>query len=333
MGYELLPDRDFRFRSAADTPLHLSGPHDGDLGLLMGLHLNLEAMPDKCSLDLALRLEPIWWVAVHLAREPRWKQLTGPSLDQIRHLSFVGATHASRGETPPDIAPILNDRNLTGVTTCTFDITHPNGSTPHLVLETFAASRLARQIRNLLLLRVDTQDLRHLSESRRLKLEYLHLITDKPRQAGGILASAGFATTLKTLTVQVHGGTATKHVSPMLSALCEGTRWTGLTDLHIHIQEGYVGVTGAGLRALAKAPFLPQLEMLHIPLDNKPDPKLVAAVVEQLDPVRLWRLSFEQCGDVPMPDCFVRLFGDRAREGVNENPGNTFWRVLPPTNS
>lgn len=293
---------------------------------VLGTHLG--TLPIGASLDRSLRLEPIHHLSLSLGATPRWKELTGPALDQLRSLFILEEAHT--GGTLTEFERIVNDRNLSGVTDLSLYVHGPDrGPTPASVSEAFTTSRLVRTVRNLQLFEFDSAGLRLVCESRRLKLECLRLRGRVTRRWGELLASAGFATTAKVLHIQ-DSGLGSGRVSPMVAALCDGKRWKALTELHLHTDDPDAGVTATGLKALAKASFLPQLEVLSVPLDNKPNPKFVTAVVERLDPARIRSLTFERRGDVPMPECFVRLFGDRAQEQVDEEHGNSFWSVGPP---
>ena len=316
----------------------LSGSHpwfkhriEAGHGMVTGLGLDLTAIPSGCSLDQALRFEPVFYLSLSLGAVPRWKALTGPTLDQLQSLFILDEAHD--GERLAEFERMMNDRNLTGVTDLSLYIHGPGrGATPVPVAEAFTASRLARAVRKLQLFEFDSAGLRLVCESRRLKLERVELRGRVSRRWGELLASARFATSTKVLDVQ-DSGSGPGRVSPMITALCDGKRWKALTELRLHADDSDAGVTATGLKALAKASFLSQLEVLSIPLDNKPNPKFVAAVVERLDPARVRNLTFERRGDVPMPECFVRKFGDRAQEQVDEEHGNSFWSVVPPPNS
>lgn len=294
-------------------------------GFISRVDPDLNAFPPGASLDRAMRQEPVSSLLITLATNSRWREVTGSALDQLRHLAISFGGY-NRDQTLHEFELIMGDPHLTSVAHLVLSINGPIGEIPPQAFTApFAASRLASTVRHLRLSGHDADGLQPVCAVDQLRLEELSFNGPLTRRCGELLSSARFADTVEKLEIEAELRSRGR-ISAVVSALAEGRRWKALKELDVR-DRVRPGVSVVGLKALAKAPFVPQLEVLKLTFDDNPDPKLVTEIVERLDPSRVRQLFFERCGEVPMPECFVRRFGERAQaESANERDPS-YWCV------
>ena len=327
-GLILLPIRQ------ADAPLfarHYIPVHSGVIDRLV---VDLAAFSSGHSLDAVLRMEPISRLTLHIsANKSVWPQVSSDALDQIRFLDACGWSE-NKESAGSDFTAIMNDPRFTSVQNLSLSVHDSNmlASVPHSFA--FAYSILSRNIRSLHFHGATSLSLAALAGAAHLQLESLYLDGRFSAEAGQMLSAAHFAKHLKQLMINdslcdfdgepINCGS----ITPMFSAICRGKSWSSLTFLHIYTEEQGSQITAAGLKALAKAHFLPNLKELHLPLESHPDTRLIAAIVEKIDPNKVNSLRFENCGGEPVPDCLLRTFGSRVKRSVdNDSWGDNSWYV------
>jgi uncharacterized protein (TIGR02996 family) len=295
---------------ARDTPpvpgyLRSASVGRGHIG---NITLALEDLPAGSSIGAALAHEPVPALYAHLSGDHReWKRFSEPALRHVTDLTLEEATNGA-----PLVAALaaFTDSHLPAVRTFRLR-TRSRDAQPRRVppvhaatVRVFAESPLAYRVTNLSL-DLDDAGLRALSRSDWLELDKL-IVTGTVGRAGVLaLNTARFAAGLRSLEI------ATQVGDEGVAALAAGTRFAKLVDLDLAGND----ITDAGLRVLASARFLPQLEVLDLSenqLQLTDDAPGLRALADALNPDALRKLRLGDAGFVTVPAYLSDRFGDRV---------------------
>jgi uncharacterized protein (TIGR02996 family) len=266
------------------------------------------------SFAAAFRHEPIHALTAHFGSTVRpdgWIKLSEPALRRISRLAVEFHPDVA-AVTPAMLSPVFTDSHLAGVRQFRLSPHLPGMADARIPPETLAAftrSPLAYRLDALELEAVDDDSIRALCRNTQLNLEKLTLNGAYTRDALTPLQRSGIAESVRSLTLFFN--------EPDDISAFARSRWPKLTELHLscHIDDGGTFPEG-GLRALAAAEFLPQLEVLDLSdnwlVDASSEAVGLRDLAAALDPDRLRLLNLTNTGLEAVPDFLADRFGERV---------------------
>jgi uncharacterized protein (TIGR02996 family) len=272
-------------------------------GFVWSLGIDLAALPAGGSVGAALVAEPVSRLAAFLSgNRQQWPRFSEPGL---RHICELWVTELTAGGPPVACLAAFTDSHLPAVRT--FGLVLSDGRVrplPAPTVQLFANSPMAYRVTDLTLT-LDDAGLRALCRSDRLRLDRLTVHGSITPAGVRLLNAAPFAPVLRSLTLSV------RLTDEGAASLARATRFARLTELDLRGNE----LTAAGLRALAAARFVPQLEVLDLSANSiAPDDTTsgLRALADALNPDTLRRLRFSQSSCAEVPAYLTARFGDRV---------------------
>jgi len=202
--------------------------------------------------------------------------------------------------------PAFNDSHLPAVRKFVLELHDSTAGqsrpVPVPIMQLFANSPMAYRVTDLEI-RLNDAGLRALCRSEHLQLDKLTVTGTVTAEGVRCLAAARFAPALRSLSARVDDAA--------IAALARATRFGKLVELRV---SGHA-LTDSGLRALATARFLPQLELLDLSENDyrvTEDAPGLRALADALNPDALRTLRVGCAGHVTAPGYLTARFGNRV---------------------